>query len=276
MIRYLVKNILTEAFYTRFGQEMLRIGLYATRFRVFGARTTKLMEFDLARLKARAKHPPRGEKIAAPSDRLHLGCGGRCVSGWLNVDVSDSDYDVDLAAGDLPWRDAEFSAIISQQVIEHLELESELLPLLYELHRVSKPHAELWLSCPDLQRVCNSYNEDRGQGLIDDWLTRYGKIIYRLPSCSDATQGPHGEPEMADMPCQHMINYWFHQSGEHRNLFDFELLNWALLKSGFENCVRVNEEQFLRRFPEFSHRCDDRYCLYVKAIAGERKNSKRT
>ena len=79
MIRYLVKNILTEAFYTRFGQEMLRIGLYATRFRVFGARTTKLMEFDLARLKARAKHPPRGEKIAAPSDRLHLGCGGRCV-----------------------------------------------------------------------------------------------------------------------------------------------------------------------------------------------------
>lgn len=223
-----------------------------------------LMEFDLARLRARAKHPPNGKKIAAPSDRLHLGCGARLVKGWLNVDVSSSDYDIDLAAGALPWQDAAFSVICSQQVIEHLELDSELLPLLHELYRVAKPDAELWVSCPDLERVCNSYNEDKGQGLIDDWLQRY-----RLT----ADHAPHREPGMSDMPSQHMINYWFHQSGEHRNLFDFELLSWALLNSGFEDIVRVDEEQLRRRFPEFPHRGDDRYCLYVRAKAAKRKKT---
>jgi predicted SAM-dependent methyltransferase len=250
MIRQVTRTIASRVFGTRFGQAMLRLGLRATQYRVFSPRTTKLMAFDLDRLRARSKHPPADARLSAPSDRLHVGCGERRVPGWLNVDVISSDYDVDLAS-DLPWRNAQFSAIVSQQVIEHLELESELLPLLRELRRVSKPNAEIWLACPDLERVCRSYDEDKGQGLIDDRFSR-----------------PHGDPGARDVPPQHAINFWFHQAGEHLNLLDFGLLNWALLRTGFVDCQRVTESDFLRRFPEFPPRNDDRYCLYVKSAAG--------
>jgi Uncharacterized protein conserved in bacteria len=248
-LRKLAQAISVRAVRTRFGQGLLRLGIDATRHRVFGSRTAGMMDFDLARLEARAKYPLGGAKIAAPQDRLHFGCGARRLSGWLNVDVRDSDYDVDLASN-LPWRDAQFAAIVAQQVIEHLEFESELLPLLRELRRVSKSRAEIWLSCPDLERVCRSYGEDKGQGLVDDWAMRYG------------TKTP-----VRGIPSQHMINYFFHQEGEHRNLLDAELLTWALMKSGFVECQRVNEEQLLDRFPEIPPRRDDFCSVYVKASA---------
>jgi hypothetical protein len=63
-----------------------------------------------------------------------------------------------------------------------------------------------------------------------------------------------------------MINNVFQQSGEHRNLFDFELLSWALVRSGFTDTRRVDESQFLARFPGFPKRADDRYTLYVRSL----------
>ena len=250
MLKSFTKKVLNSAFSTRLGQSMLRLGVEATSYRVFSPRTAKLMMFDLERLRARASYPARGAQLATSLDRLHFGCGARRVPGWLNVDISGSDYDVDLASA-LPWQDAQFSAIVAQQVIEHLELETEMLPLLRELHRLSKPRAEIWLACPDLERVCRSYHEDKGQGLVDDRFSR-----------------PHGDLGTSDVPPQHMINYLFHQSGEHLNLLDFHLLEWALLKSGFVECRRVQEAELLSRFPEFPPRRDDRYCLYVTARAG--------
>jgi hypothetical protein len=180
-------------------------------------------------------------------------CGNRRISGWLNVDVAGSEWDVDLAAGTLPWNNGQFTAIVGQQVIEHLELTSELLPLLAALRRVAQVGAEIWLSCPDLERVCSAYAENRGQGLIDDRLTR--------PNLGLAALG------MAEVPPQHMINFLFHQGGEHVNLLDFELVSWALHRVGFGNCEKVDEARLLERFPEFLPRNDDRYSLYVRAIA---------
>src|SRR4051794_21254600 len=94
-------------------------------------RTLKLVKFDWQRLKTRAKR--HGTKPFIPSqDCLHLGSGRHLVNGWLNVDVCNSDYDIDLACGWLPWQDHVFTAIVSEHTIEHLELKTELLPLLSE------------------------------------------------------------------------------------------------------------------------------------------------
>jgi predicted SAM-dependent methyltransferase len=205
------------------------------------------MRMDIARSRAR-RDMARASRNGAAS-KLHLGCGKRRVAGWFNVDVAESEQNIDLAAGRLPWRDGQFSAVVSQHVIEHLELESELLPLLAELHRVMAPQGEIWLSCPDLATICNSYTLDRGQGLVDDRKTR-----------------PHTDIKMDGVPPQHMINRLFHQSGEHKNLFDFELLEWALTKAGFQQCVRVVEADLLKRFPEFPPRNDDYVSLYVRAV----------
>lgn len=215
---------------------------------VLSRRTWSLLKFDLMRLVARCKRG--GRRGLQPShDRLHFGCGRRRVPGWLNVDVRGSEYDVDLASGRLPWRDGVFQAIASQQVIEHLELYDELIPLLQELHRVAAPGAEIWLACPDMEQVCRSYLEHRGADLVEDRRQRI----------------PHFT--MHGAPSQQIVNVLFHQGAEHKNLFDFDLLRWALQQSGFTECRRVREADFNVRFPAFPVRSDDYCSLYVTARA---------
>jgi predicted SAM-dependent methyltransferase len=247
-------RLANAALHTRLARSLLLAGLRLTQYRVFSPRTARLMEFDLLRLKARRRgHPDRPTQIPS-KQKLHFGCGNRRVSGWLNVDVAGSEYDVDLASGRLPWADEQFVAIASQHVIEHLELQSELLPLLTELRRVAKPDCEIWLTCPDLGRICQTYADSAGQALIDDRLTR-----------------EHTDIGMNGVPSQHMINNAFHQSGEHQNLFDLPLLRWALERAGFTEIERQDESAFLARFPEFPRRADDRFTIYVRAFARHRR-----
>ncbi len=216
--------------------------------RIFAQRTRALLYFDLHRLRARWSHP-HCAKVVPHCDKLHFGCGGRRVERWLNVDMHDSEYDVDLAFGRLPWQDRVFSAIVGQQVIEHLELHTECIPLFKELDRVAKRGAQIWLSCPDMEKVCRSYLHSRGADVLEDRLTR----------CPDFS--------LQGAPVQHVVNDLFHQGGEHKNLFDFELLQWAMEQGGFRDCRRVNEAEMLRRFPEFPARNDDSFSLYVTAVA---------
>lgn len=212
---------------------------------LFSPRTRTMMGFDLKRYMVRTRMRRGAWKPPVP--KLHLGCGRRKIDGWWNVDVQGSDENIDLAAGRLPWEDAAFDVVVSQHVIEHLELQSELLPLLAELHRVLLPGGEIWLSCPDMEKVCRDYLDQAGTGLVQDRRSRY----------------PHFS--MHGVPSQHFINVLFQQSGEHRNLFDFGLLAWALDDAGFDECAKVDEAELRARFPEFPLRNDDFQTLYLRA-----------
>jgi len=212
--------------------------------------TIPVFKFDLMRLQARR----RSEKMLKAyvnkgklPDNLHFGCGGRKVEGWLNCDLKNSDVDVDLGCGKLPFHSDHFSVVCSQHVIEHLRLETELEPLFLELNRVMKDNAEIWLSCPDIEKICKAYLADKTQSLIDGRMKRYR--IY-------STNG---------YPASYFMNDIFHQDGEHKNLFDFELLAALLEKSGFHKIEKVNEDSFCARFPEFPRRDDDEQSLYVTA-----------
>lgn len=217
--------------------------------RTLSRRTRSGLRWDWLRLRARLKHQ-WGRRIRPASDRLHFGCGARRLPGWLNVDLTDSDFDIDLAAP-LPWPDAVFGSIVSQQVIEHLDLESEVIPLLGELARVSRPGAEFWASCPDMGKVCRGYLKDGGRGLLDDRRARLAM------------------PWAEGLPSSQMINVLFHQDGQHKNLYDFSLLHWLLETHGFRSVERVDEAALRARHPEFPARDDDYHALYVRAVRGE-------
>jgi predicted SAM-dependent methyltransferase len=183
-------------------------------------------------------------------DKLHFACGKKHVPGWLNVDLRNSDWDVDLACGSLPWKDGTFTALAGEHIVEHLELHGELIPLLRELRRVARPGAELWISCPSMEKLCRSYFEHRGTDLIAE-----------IRTLATAPLGLNGSPP------QQIINHLFRQGGEHKNLFDEELLEWALTRTGFGHVKVVMEEDLLKRFQEFPRRGDNVHSIYVRAVA---------
>lgn len=232
--------------------------------RIFSSQTQRFIAFDLLRLRAYAKLI--GKKDILPVQRkLHFGCGTRFTPGWLNVDVANSEHDIDLAGGRLPWKSKVFDVAVGQHVIEHLDLLNECIPLLQELQRVLKSGGELWLSSPDMEKLCHSYLKSKMTDLLWDRKQRFP------------------EYSLGMIPSQYMLNDLFHQDymtksaygfvpldschGAHKNLYDFTLLEWALIQAKFVEVKRVDEDEFLERFHEFSPRGDDMQSIYVRAIA---------
>jgi predicted SAM-dependent methyltransferase len=217
-----------------------------TIFRKFlSGRTRKSLRFDELRFYARIKHQSK-TGITPSQIRLHFGCGNRRIAGWLNVDVVDSEFDVDLSSP-LPWENEVFDCVVSQHVIQHLEIDAEIPRLFQELARVCRSRAEFWLSCPDMEKICRAYCEDGGRHLL-------------------ALSRERGAVWPAGLPSSHMINVLFHQGNEHKNLFDFTLLKWLLENAGFGLVEKMDEAAFLRRFPEFPANSDDDHTLYVRSI----------
>lgn len=212
--------------------------------------TARALRWDIVRLGARLRTGRMLKKLLRSGPlptRLHLGSGEKKVKGWLNCDVVGTDVDIDLSIGKLPFPDNHFEAAAAQQVIEHLHLTEELQPLLDEIHRCLQAGGEVWLSCPDMEKVCRSYLADGGEGLLRDKLSRW-------PNYS--TGG---------YQVSQIVNDIFHQYGQHKNLFDFSLLRDTLMKAGFKNVTRCEEADMLSRFPEFPPRRDDFHAIYVSA-----------
>ena len=170
------------------------------------------------------------------------------MNGWLNCDLHNTDVDVDLGSGKLPFQSDQFDAALSQHVIEHLWIHRELKPLLNELGRVLKKDGELWLACPDIKKICDSYAAAKCGDLVAARQVRW-------PSYS-----------LQGLPSSQFMNDIFHQSGQHKNLFDFELLQAVLVGEGFSDIEEVDENALLERFNGFPARNDDEQTLYVKAV----------
>lgn len=204
----------------------------------------RMLAFEFKRWKCRISAP---KSFITDLDQLQLGSGDRKLNGWLNVDMIGSDLNLDIADGHLPFKDDQFKVIVSQHVIEHLTLEDELIPLMEESFRCLASSGQIWLSTPDMFKVAKSYVEQNSSDMIKDRQTR-------LPDWN-----------LGEYPSQHFVNDMFHQGLEHRNLFDFELLEWTLNKVGFHNVTRVEEKDLLGVFPEIPARNDDYQSVYVRA-----------
>ncbi len=175
--------------------------------------------------------------------KWHFGCSSRKFEGWHNTD-----RDVDLTALPLPFETGSIETALSQHVIEHLWLEKEVLPLFRELRRVVRSGGRLYLSCPDMGKICRAYCEGRLGELIAGRRRR-------VPQWR-ALIGPESR----------FVNELFHQGGEHHNLFDFELLSWALKTTGWETVTEISEADLLAAEPTVWPREDGEQALYVVAV----------
>lgn len=79
---------------------------------------------------------------------LNLGCGAETITrrGWVNADAEPRKPGVVSAdAYALPFADAEFDAVVTSHVLEHLDVSRALA----EQHRVLKPGGEVLACIPD-------------------------------------------------------------------------------------------------------------------------------
>lgn len=204
----------------------------------------RMLAYEWKRWKCRIGAP---RQYQPDVKKLHLGCGDRHLTGWLNVDLWNSDLNLDIATGKLPFPKEHFEHVVSQHVIEHLTIEDELIPLLSSVYECMCTGGNLWLSTPDMEKAARSYIQYNNSDMVSDRQKR-------LPNWN-----------LGEMPSQHFLNDLFHQQLEHRNLFDLTLLTYVLNKAGFMNVERVTEQDLLLAYPDFPPRNDDYQSIYVKA-----------
>jgi SAM-dependent methyltransferase len=239
---------------------------FALGSRVFRPRTLMAIHTDMIRFLLRLRTGFRGNRLPA-FPKLNAGCGGRRFPDWVNVDLTCSDVNMDLAAGRLPWREASFTFIVSLHFIEHLDLMEECLPLLQEFRRVLEADGELWLACPDMEKVCRAYLQGELEVLYENRRQRWSDYQVGLPARRTAVRLPVRPlaEHFSRLPLAYMVNDYFHQYGEHCNLYDEEILRWALMEAGFVSIARVSEEDLRTRFPEIPLKNDDIESIYLRA-----------
>jgi hypothetical protein len=84
--------------------------------------------------------------------RLNLGCGGKILPGWVNVDKFDTcgpDQVVDLEQFPWPWEDNAVTEVLMSHVLEHLGARTDTyLGIIKELYRVCSDGAAITIVVP--------------------------------------------------------------------------------------------------------------------------------
>ena len=85
--------------------------------------------------------------MSTTSYRLNLGCGTDIRDGWINLDMAPLpgiDVVHDLNIPPLPFADNQFTELLCNDVLEHVDL----VPLLKECHRILAPGGRMQIEVP--------------------------------------------------------------------------------------------------------------------------------
>ncbi len=150
--------------------------------------------------------------------KLHIG-GSSAHQGWEVFNIINAPH-VDHVgnAKDLSrFPDETFSDIYASHVIEHFDYTDELPGVLKELHRVLMPRGKLYISVPDMDKLCRLF-------LMKDKLSARERFnVMRM------------------MFGGHVDKYDYHNAG-----LNHEFLEEFLLKAGFENVKVVDAFNFFQ------------------------------
>lgn len=97
------------------------------------------------------------KQISKSSIKLNLGCGGKSIEGYINVDifkgkVVDQIFNLDK----IPYKDNTILEISSEHALEHVSF-IRVEQALCEWYRVLQPNGTVNLKMPDLELCCKNY-----------------------------------------------------------------------------------------------------------------------
>lgn len=117
---------------------------------------------------------------------LNLGSGSNRIKGMLNVDIdARADAYVNITKP-LPFPDATFQYIYSEEVIEHVSRE-HAKHLLLECYRILMPGGRIRLTTPSLDFFCSAFSDSQiTEGAVNDIFYHHGHLhIYSENSLSE-------------------------------------------------------------------------------------------
>lgn len=101
--------------------------------------------------------------------KLNLGCGGKKVDGYIDVDVINTPFtDEVFSLDDIPYKDNTIDAIYSEHSLEHVTHE-QAEKAIKEWNRVLKPGGELQLYVPDLDLCCQQYLQADNNRIVNGY-----------------------------------------------------------------------------------------------------------
>lgn len=153
--------------------------------------------------------------------KLHLGCGGNYLSGWLNTDYYRNSGRCHLdATKPFPFPGGSFDFVFSEHMIEHVEYKSAQV-MISECFRVLRPGGVLRLATPDLQFLVRLYTSPQVE------------LHSRYITWSSETFLQEGVPHDAVSVVNNYMRDW-----GHRYIYDAASLGSLLAKAGFVDVNR--------------------------------------
>lgn len=147
---------------------------------IFFERMKQMKDIIFVQLNSKVYHfqllSSRVKQIEITIPKLNLCCGDDKKSGYLNVDIHNSDHDVDVSKGVLPFQNGSFEEILFKHAIEHFQYEIGL-KILEEIYRVLKPNGYVDIFAPELATACEDYltGENEFPNCCDSILRLYGQ-----------------------------------------------------------------------------------------------------
>jgi predicted SAM-dependent methyltransferase len=159
--------------------------------------------------------------------KLHIGCGGNVLDGWLNADYdphSETILRLD-AAHQFPLDNDTFDYVFSEHVIEHIPYSQGVL-MLAECFRILREHGTIRISTPDLSFLIDLHKGKKShlQKRYVKWAT--DNFIKGAPYYDDAF----------------VINNFVRDWG-HLFIYDEKTLRSSLNKAGFTRVTRCDLSQ---------------------------------
>jgi predicted SAM-dependent methyltransferase len=180
---------------------------------------------------------------------LNIGCGPFGQDGWVNVDLMNLrnvsfTYD---SRKHLPFNNETVERIRVEHFFEHLDKSFEVPFFLEECKRVMKEGAVLRVVVPDIEKfIIAYYKNDK------DLWNSLGYDVDALPKGFDSKIA--------------ILNHIFRQNGEHKYAYDYEGLNYLLLKHGFKNITKQQYRESLDEQLKDDQENHSNHSLYVDCI----------
>jgi predicted SAM-dependent methyltransferase len=157
----------------------------------------------------------------AGQKKLHIGCGGNPLSGWLNTDLSPGADRIRMdATKKFPFPDNTFDYIFSEHMIEHITYK-QVEAMLGECFRVLKPGGVIRLVTPDFKFLVNLYQNDKND--INAQYIKWNSDLFI------GKRAPHDAISV--------VNNYVRDWG-HKYIYDEAALTGLLRHTGFNSVIR--------------------------------------